>query len=64
MELVEPTSKNIEIAVVDREGLRIMPSDDLDEIVKLIEVEKEYANKQKNSARRQAEEARATAGDD
>jgi len=64
LELVEPTSKNIEIAVVDREGLRIMPSDDLDEVVKLIEFEKEHANKQKNSARRQAEEARATAGND
>jgi 20S proteasome subunit alpha 4/ATP-dependent RNA helicase DDX56/DBP9 len=62
LELVEPSSKNIEVAIVDRKGLRIMPSDDIDEIVKLIEDEKEYADKQrKTSARQQAMEAHATA---
>ena len=62
LELVEPSSKNIEVAIVDRKGLRIMPSDDIDEIGKLIEDEKEYADKQrKTSARQQAMEAHATA---
>ena len=49
LELVEPSSKNIEVAIVDRKGLRIMPSDDIDEIVKLIEDEKEYADKQRKN---------------
>ena len=62
LELVEPSSKNIEIAVTTKEGTRTMTDEEVDAMVKAIEVEKEEADKaKKEKARRQAEEALAAA---
>jgi 20S proteasome alpha/beta subunit len=62
LELVEPSSKNIEIAIITKSGLRTMSNDEVDKLVKAIEMEKEEADKaKKEKARRQAEEALASA---
>ena len=62
LELVEPSSKNIEIAVTTKEGTRTMTDEEVDAMVKAIEVEKEEVDKaKKEKARRQAEEALAAA---
>jgi 20S proteasome alpha/beta subunit len=62
LELVEPSSKNIEIAIITKSGLRTMSNDEVDKFVKAIEMEKEEADKaKKEKARRQAEEALASA---
>ena len=64
LELVEPSSKNIEIAVVSRDGMRVMSNDDVDAMIKKVEEEKDAADKEKKEkARRQAEEALAAAGE-
>ena len=62
LELVEPSSKNIEIAIITKSGLRTIVHDEVDKFVKAIEMEKEEADKaKKEKARRQAEEALASA---
>ncbi len=64
LELVEPSSKNIEIAVVTRDGTTTMSNEDVDALVKKVEEEKETADKEKKEkARQRAEEALAAAGD-
>tara|TARA_B110000977_G_scaffold171397_2_gene222866 strand:+ start:9497 stop:10207 length:711 start_codon:yes stop_codon:yes gene_type:complete len=64
LELVEPSSKNIEIAVVTRDGTTTMSNEDVDALVKKVEEEKEAADKEKKEkARQRAEEALAAAGD-
>ena len=64
LELVEPSSKNIEIAVVTRDGTTTMSDEDVDALVKKVEEEKEAADKEKKEkARQRAEEALAAAGD-
>ena len=64
LELVEPSSKNIEIAVVTKEGTATMSDEDVDALIKKVEEEKEAADKEKKEkARRQAEEALAAAGE-
>uniref|UniRef100_A0A7S0X7F2 Proteasome subunit alpha type n=1 Tax=Mantoniella antarctica TaxID=81844 RepID=A0A7S0X7F2_9CHLO len=62
LELVEPSSKNIEIAVVTKEGTKTLSNEEVDAVVKAIEEEKEAADKaKKDKAKRQAEEALASA---
>jgi 20S proteasome subunit alpha 4 len=62
LELVEPSSKNIEIAVVTKEGTATMSSDDVDTLIKAIEAEKEAADKaKKDKAKKQADDAQAAA---
>ena len=64
LELVEPSSKNIEIAVVTRDGTTTMSNEDVDALVKKVEEAKEAADKEKKEkARQRAEEALAAAGD-
>ena len=64
LELVEPSSKNIEIAVVTKEGTATMSDEDVDALIKKVEEEKEAADKEKKEkARKQAEEALAAAGE-
>jgi 20S proteasome alpha/beta subunit len=64
LELVEPSSKNIEIAVVGKDGVATMSEEDVDALIKKVEEEKEAADREKKEkARRQAEEALAAAGE-
>ena len=61
---MEPSSKNIEIAVVTKEGTATMSDEDVDALIKKVEEEKEEEEKEKKEkARRQAEEALAAAGE-
>ena len=54
---MEPSSKNIEMAVT-KEGTATMSDEDVDALIKKVEEEKEAAEKEKKEkARRQAEEA-------
>eukprot|EP00227_Mantoniella_beaufortii_P010222 CAMPEP_0197591448 /NCGR_PEP_ID=MMETSP1326-20131121/13297_1 /TAXON_ID=1155430 /ORGANISM="Genus nov. species nov., Strain RCC2288" /LENGTH=261 /DNA_ID=CAMNT_0043156913 /DNA_START=16 /DNA_END=801 /DNA_ORIENTATION=+ len=63
LELVEPSSKNIEIAVLTKEGgMKMMSNEDVDAMVKTIQEEKEAADKaKKDKVKLQAEEALAAA---
>ena len=64
LELVEPSSKNIEIAIVGKDGVATMSEEDVDALIKNVEEEKEAADREKKEkARRQAEEALAAAGE-
>ena len=64
LELVEPSSKNIEIAIVGKDGVATMSEEDVDALIKKVEEEKEAADREKKEkARRQAEEALAAAGE-
>ena len=64
LELVEPSSKNIEIAIVGKDGVATMSEEDVDALIKKVEEEKEAADREKKEkARRQTEEALAAAGE-
>ena len=47
LELVEPSSKNIEIAIITKSGLRTMSNDEVDKFVKAIEMEKKRQTKRR-----------------
>jgi 20S proteasome subunit alpha 4/ATP-dependent RNA helicase DDX56/DBP9 len=63
LELVEPSSKNIEIAVVTPGGTTTLTNENVDALIKKVEEEKQAAEQEKkDKARQRAEDALAAAG--